>query len=76
MDDADRAKDYEMRHRAAALEAQKANAQPIDRPLYIHGVRVCLDCLDPIPEGRIEAYPDAARCTGCKEIYERREARR
>lgn len=76
MDDADRAKDYEMAERSAAIQKQQQRAHEIDRPLYVRGVRVCLDCLDPIPDERIEAKPDAVRCTFCKEIHERREAMR
>jgi RNA polymerase-binding transcription factor DksA len=33
---------------------------------------LCVDCRNPIPEGRLEARPDAARCVGCQAKYARR----
>jgi RNA polymerase-binding transcription factor len=27
---------------------------------------VCVDCGNPVPEGRLEAKPEAARCIGCQ----------
>jgi DnaK suppressor protein len=33
---------------------------------------LCVDCGNPIPEGRLEARPDAARCVGCQAKYARR----
>ena len=32
----------------------------------------CVDCGDEIPEGRLEARPDAARCVGCQAKHARR----
>ena len=32
----------------------------------------CIDCGDEIPEGRLEARPDAARCVGCQAKHARR----
>jgi DnaK suppressor protein len=32
----------------------------------------CVDCGHQIPEGRLEARPDAARCVGCQSKYARR----
>ena len=32
----------------------------------------CVDCGQEIPEGRLEARPDAARCVGCQAKYARR----
>ena len=32
----------------------------------------CIDCGGDIPEGRLEARPDAARCVGCQAKYARR----
>jgi DnaK suppressor protein len=33
---------------------------------------LCVDCRNPIPPGRLEARPDAARCVGCQARYARR----
>jgi DnaK suppressor protein len=32
----------------------------------------CVDCGKPVPEGRLEARPDAARCVNCQAKAERR----
>ncbi|MEV0346330.1 TraR/DksA C4-type zinc finger protein [Nonomuraea sp. NPDC050680] len=32
----------------------------------------CVDCGKPVPEGRLEARPDAARCVECQGRQERR----
>ncbi len=31
----------------------------------------CVDCGKPIPEGRLEARPEAARCVACQAKYDR-----
>ena len=33
---------------------------------------VCADCGSPIPEGRLDARPEAARCVGCQAKRDRR----
>ena len=33
---------------------------------------VCADCGSPIPEGRLDARPEAARCVGCQGKRDRR----
>ena len=33
---------------------------------------VCADCGSPIPEGRLDARPEAARCVGCQSKWDRR----
>ena len=40
----------------------------IDRGLY----GVCADCGKPIPEGRLDARPEAARCVGCQSKRDRK----
>ncbi len=74
MDDVDRAKEREMRHRDLSLDAQlkKPDRSPGEEPFEIEGVRVCLDCFVQIPAARLEAKPDAVRCVDCKEIWEMR----
>ena len=32
----------------------------------------CVDCGKPVPAGRLEARPDAARCVGCQASHDRR----
>ena len=32
----------------------------------------CVDCGHPIPEGRLDARPDAARCVGCQSKWAKR----
>jgi len=32
----------------------------------------CVDCASPVPEGRLEARPEAARCVQCQSKRERR----
>ncbi|MDY0212568.1 MAG: TraR/DksA C4-type zinc finger protein [Desulfuromonadaceae bacterium] len=63
MDDADRAqRDAELlarlEERAAALRTR-----PITRT---H----CIDCEEPIPEGRRKAVPGCQRCIECQELHE------
>lgn len=74
MDPVDYAKEREMLHRQISLEAQlnKPDHSPGEEPFEIEGIRVCLDCLDPIPLGRLEAWPNALRCVDCKAIWEKR----
>ena len=33
---------------------------------------LCADCAKPIPEGRLDARPEAARCVGCQSKRDRR----
>jgi DnaK suppressor protein len=40
----------------------------IDRGVY----GVCADCGKPIPEGRLDARPEAARCVGCQAKWDRK----
>jgi DnaK suppressor protein len=40
----------------------------IDRGVY----GMCADCGKPIPEGRLDARPEAARCVGCQAKSDRR----
>jgi DnaK suppressor protein len=40
----------------------------IDRGVY----GTCADCGKPIPEGRLDARPEAARCVACQSKWDRR----
>ena len=44
----------------------------IDRGVY----GMCADCGKPIPEGRLDARPEAARCVGCQSKRDRRHCPR
>jgi RNA polymerase-binding transcription factor DksA len=37
-----------------------------------HSYGKCVDCGHPIPEGRLDARPDAARCVGCQSAHAKR----
>ena len=37
-----------------------------------HSYGQCADCGQQIPEGRLEARPDAARCVSCQSSYDKR----
>ncbi|MBP2703430.1 TraR/DksA C4-type zinc finger protein [Microbispora sp. RL4-1S] len=65
--DADRTRamiDAAARHRMAVLAAL--------RRLDDGGYGRCVDCGRPVPEGRLEARPEAARCVQCQSRAERR----
>ncbi|WP_214323571.1 TraR/DksA family transcriptional regulator [Nonomuraea sediminis] len=51
-------------HRRAVLDALKR----LDEGTYGQ----CVDCGKPVPEGRLEARPEAARCVQCQSKLERR----
>lgn len=65
--DADRVRamlDAASRQRTAVLAALKR--------LDDGGYGRCVDCGGPVPEGRLEARPEAARCVQCQSRSERR----
>ncbi|MEZ0074487.1 TraR/DksA family transcriptional regulator [Planotetraspora sp. GP83] len=67
LSDADRTKailDVASRQRTAVLAALKR--------LEDGGYGRCVDCGRPVPEGRLEARPEAARCVQCQSKIERR----
>ena len=72
MDEADKAKDYELRDRAAALAAALSRPDPEPALFNDRGERLCVDCHAVIPEARVAAYPKAVRCVPCKKEKERR----
>ncbi|MFI6597767.1 TraR/DksA family transcriptional regulator [Nonomuraea sp. NPDC050536] len=51
-------------HRRQVLDALKR----LDEGTYGQ----CVDCGKPVPEGRLEARPEAARCVQCQSKLERR----
>ncbi len=72
MDEADQAKDYELRDRAAALAAALSRPEPEPAQFNDRGERICVDCRAVIPSARLAAYPQAVRCVPCKQDKERR----
>lgn len=70
MDDADRAKRFEIQDREAAVnKALKRPQQPAQKR-NTDGDVICIDCEAIIPEDRLTAKPDAARCLDCKTRWE------
>ena len=45
----------------------QAALRRIDEGVY----GLCVDCGKPVPEGRLEARPDAARCVACQAKHDR-----
>ncbi len=82
MDVVDRACHLETAQRQQAIDNQRARqndkqrAKQNDRqcvhkpPLERAGVRVCLDCHNPINPARLCALPQSVRCVECQQIYE------
>lgn len=70
MDEADHAKDLEMADRQRALDAQMARAHETEMPRERHGVRVCLNCHEPIDPARLKARPESVRCIWCQHLRE------
>ncbi|MBG0832129.1 TraR/DksA C4-type zinc finger protein [Planomonospora sp. ID67723] len=65
--DADRNRavlDVAVQHRRSVVEALKR----LDDGRY----GLCVDCGRPVPEGRLEARPEASRCVECQSRRERR----
>jgi RNA polymerase-binding transcription factor len=54
----------------AAASQRRRVIDALDR--IDHGAYgLCVDCGDAVPEGRLEARPDAARCVRCQSKYDR-----
>jgi phage/conjugal plasmid C-4 type zinc finger TraR family protein len=69
-DEADRAGEYEERHRAAAIKAARGYAA-VPTPITDEH-RYCDDCGIMIPEARVRLVPWATRCVDCQELAEER----
>ena len=75
-DIADRAAKAEQRNLTHSLTHSLAQAlhRPAEPPQWVEAGQVlCLDCTNPIPEARLKAKPDAARCTFCQSVRDRRQ---
>lgn len=67
----DRAQEREQRHRDEALARYAAAHPRVLAPSATH----CLDCEDPIPQGRRDACPGCERCINCQVAHEHEQAR-
>lgn len=72
MDECDLAAQYQQMDLERALKKALEAARGVEEPLYIVGVRCCLECEEPIPVERIRANPQAVRCVACQAGKERR----
>lgn len=75
-DDLDRAKDLEIMQRDIALDKAKQRATQPEQQHDDDGNVICIDCAVLIPQARLEAKPDAARCIDCKAAHEEKQKRR
>ncbi len=73
MDAVDQAQAREDELRAEALAAMQR--RPQEAPRIEQGVRLCLDCDDPLSEQRLKANPQAVRCAGCQREHEHQQMR-
>ena len=68
----DRAQQTEQRNLNRSLA--QALHRPAEPPQWIEdGQVLCMDCTNPIPEARLKAKPDAARCVFCQSVKDRRQ---
>jgi phage/conjugal plasmid C-4 type zinc finger TraR family protein len=56
----------------SSARSQRAEVLAALARIEENGYGLCVDCGQPIPEGRLEARPDAARCVGCQAKHARR----
>jgi len=70
--------EHQMELAAAQEQAERdqavaaARCRPVEQPVYDGaGYRVCKQCADRIPVERLQAAPDAVRCTYCESLQER-----
>ena len=74
MDIGDRAQAREDELRDDALATAVRN-RTHEAARVVDGVRVCLDCEDPISTERLKANPQAVRCAGCQQWQEQQRLR-
>ena len=55
-----------------SAQRQRGKVQAALRRMTDGTYGLCVDCGKPVPEGRLEARPDAARCVACQGKHDRR----
>jgi DnaK suppressor protein len=61
--------DRQFNERALAANRKRrefSQIESLEEQVVVNGIHYCIDCGDDIPAGRIEAKPDAVRCTDCQ----------
>lgn len=61
----DRAAELEWQERDFVIK-HRHKPKRLERPDEEHGIRYCLGCGKSIPVKRLQARPDAVRCTPCQ----------
>lgn len=56
----------------AAARRQRTDVLAALRRIDLGTYGTCVDCGGPVPEGRLEAKPEAARCVACQAKLDRR----
>jgi RNA polymerase-binding transcription factor len=54
-----------------SAQRQRTKVQAALRRMDEGTYGLCVDCGKPVPEGRLEARPDAARCVACQAKHDR-----
>jgi len=57
-----------------AVEAQRLQTLEALARIEDGTYGICVDCGQPVPEGRLEARPEAARCVDCQQKADRASA--
>lgn len=72
-DPVDRAAEQSQAQLDAHLRDQAAAAAVTEAPLVRDGVRLYVDCEDPILTARLAHAPHAVRCVECQQDHERKQ---
>ena len=72
MDQLDNAKELETLFRHKAIQHALRNNEPAQQT--VNGKVLCIDCDEPIAQGRLNAKSNAARCAVCQKDHEQWEA--
>ncbi|MBI3771427.1 MAG: TraR/DksA C4-type zinc finger protein [Gammaproteobacteria bacterium] len=72
-DPIDAASDFTDRLNQSAIERELTQTKTTEKPLMIDGLPCCRDCGNTIPINRLEAKPDAARCTECQCVHDKKK---
>lgn len=70
MDDIDRAQDFDLLRREAALAEDRRRRAPAPALAAMGDSTLCADCGFPIPEARRRAVPGCRRCADCQADFE------